>query len=152
VLRANGTVKPAFCAVAHAWGSAERCPRPAPSAAEAADFAAQERLQAASESALERSRGSGSYAGLSTALLHALDPALAAAAPALDRQLGASARPNRVAVLSVSGDAAAVRLCNASRSGRSFCVTLTPEGMWSYTSARGTILQAAAAPAGSPGW
>lgn len=152
VLRANGALKPAFCALARSRRGAARCPRPRPSVAAAADFGAQERLQAATESALSRSGSTGSYAGLSTTLLHALDPSLAAAAPVLDRQLGAAARPNRVAVLGVDGDPGAVRLCNASRSGRSFCVTLVPGGAWSYTSARGTILEAAAVPAGGPSW
>jgi hypothetical protein len=146
VVRAGGSgLKPAFCAIVRAMRRRARCARTPVARAATADWNAEEQLQAASEAALEHRRRTGSYAGLSTAQLHAIDPSLSEHPPALDHSLGPAARPARVAVLPVAGAVDAARLCNASASGRSFCVTIVHDGPWGYTAVRGPIVSASAA-------
>ena len=144
VVRPDGSLKPAFCAIARALRQPARCATGRVARAAVADWNAQERLQAASESALEHRRRTGSYAGLSTAELHAIDPALAATPPVLGRSPGVAARPRQVAVFPVAGTPDGVRLCNASTTGRSYCVTIVHGGPWRYTVVNGSVAAASA--------
>lgn len=145
ILRYGASPKPAWCAIVQALRGSPPCLRPPVDRIATAHFNAQELLQVATEAALAHRRATGSYAGLSTARLHALAPALSATAPDLQAEPGAAADPSRVAVLPAPGHPDGVRLCNTSRAVRSHCVTMVAGASWRYTTQRGSIAAVVAA-------
>lgn len=134
VLYSSGTPKPAFCAIGRLFGTAD-CPAPVAGPRTSARWAAQEQLQVAAEAALAWRRVSGAYVGF----VSAADPADVHAEP------GPGADPTRIAVLAVTGQPTALRLCNTSADTRSYCLTIVPGGPWRFTSLDGTIAETAAA-------
>jgi hypothetical protein len=145
ILRSSGAPKLARCAIVLALRGSGSCPALLPDASARARWDAQERLQAASEAALEHRRQTGSYAGLTSEELHADDPTLSSLPADLSAPSGANADPSRIAVLPAPHTTDGVRLCNASTEGHSYCITIVHGGPWHFTTLRGSIADAVAA-------
>ncbi|MEA2126415.1 MAG: polysaccharide biosynthesis protein PslG, partial [Solirubrobacteraceae bacterium] len=139
IMRGPRAVKPAFCALARRHCKSPGLPLPTRRA-----WSAQERLQSAVEGALAYHRQMSTYSGLTTSVLHALVPRLSAIAPDESALPGPASRPSRIAVLDVTGGTT-VRLCNASKFARSYCVTISPGEVFRFTTALGSIGAAASA-------
>jgi hypothetical protein len=144
--------KPAYCALAAANEAAFTCPAEVPvepgttDPAQGPRWDAQELVQRAVDAARRYRAQNGSYAGLTNAELHSLDPALSTQ-PADGGKLPApSADPSRIGIwLWGTGPDEHLLLCNTSRADRSYCVWGKPDGTWSYGSVESAIFPTAAA-------
>lgn len=143
VLTAAGTPKPAYCALAARYMQPV-CAPPGPDPAQTARWSAEGRLQAAVEAAIRYRASKHTYAGLTSAGLHALDRSLSARAPSGDAVAGARARPARIAV-APGADGRSLIVCNASKADRTYCVWSPRDGRWVYGSGRGSISATSAA-------
>jgi hypothetical protein len=137
--------KPAFCNIARANGSSWRCPAGTATAVasttQTARWKAQVLLQAAADAARKFRLKTGSYTGLTTTALNALDPRIKKP-EALDTALPvASADPARIAILPL--DANGVLLCNSSAAGVTYCYGTKFNTRWLYASTTGTIVSTA---------
>ena len=129
MMRSETTPKPAYCMFAALRRTTYKCPaKTAPLKADALQesrWTAQHYVQRALDAARRHRVATGSFAGLTTAKLNALDPGLSATEPVYDAVPGAAAEPTRVGVW-VLGDAAAgnesVLVCNNSKADRSYCI------------------------------
>lgn len=140
--------RPAYCALAAANGVTKTCTAEEVVRDEAQEhrWDAQELVQSAHEAARSYKRTNGSYSGLTSAKLAAIDPRLSAvpadgAAPA-----GPDADPRRIGVY-VWTDAIGenVEVCNASRADLSYCIRAVDGRILDYGAAAGSIFAAAGA-------
>jgi hypothetical protein len=134
IVRSAIQPKAAYCALAvtRRHCAAPRAPAPLLNAWEA-----QERLQRAVEATLAYKRAHGSFEGLTNTALHALASRLSALAPHSAQPAGPDSDPSRIAIL--PRDNGELRLCNASRSTMSFCVTISAGAVFRFTAADGSI-------------
>jgi hypothetical protein len=139
LLRLDLTPKPAYCSLAAARGTSYVCPSGVASVTDLPTqrlrWAAQDYAQAAADAARAWYRSHGTYAGLTPAGLHAIDPTLSATGADGLLAPGASADPSRVGVW-VWGTAGAenLLLCNTSQADRSYCIETQPGNQWVYGS------------------
>jgi len=149
-LRADLSPKPAFCAIAAARKTSYACPS---AVAPVSDMAtqqlrwnAQDMVQRGVEAARTWYASHKTYVGLTTAQLHAIDPALSATGADAALAPGPTADPSRVSVY-VWGTAGSeiLMLCNTSRADRSYCVLTQAGTPWTYGSSVGNVNAAAGA-------
>jgi polysaccharide biosynthesis protein PslG len=147
MLLRDQTPKPAYCGLALANGSPWSCPdtvaAATPTSLQSSRWEAQVLLQAAADAARRVHLANGSYAGLTSAALHAVDARISSEPPAGDTPPGAAADPTRVGVYAWGSDG--VLLCNTSQADRSYCILTSWRKSWTYGSATGTIYAAAGA-------
>lgn len=147
LLGADGTPKPAYCALARASGSRAPCsPGGAvatPTPTQSARWRAQVLLQSAADAARRFRLRTGSYAGLTTAALNKHDPRLSARPPAGSLIPGAGSDPSRIGVFPF--EPAGLVLCNASEGGRSYCLGTVWGKRWAYASGAGSLFETAGA-------
>jgi hypothetical protein len=147
LLDADGTPKPAYCNIAALNGKTAACPPGAPvaqpAAVQSARWKAQVLLQAAVDAARRAHGTTGSYASLTSTILHNLDARLSTVPLVGSVVPGLLADPAKIGVYPMGGDA--VELCNASAADRSYCVVLSWGKATAYGSAAGTPFAAASA-------
>ena len=123
-LRLDLSPKPSYCMFAALRRTRYKCPRTVPAmkadAAQEARWQAQHYVQAALDAARSYRLANGSYTGLTTAKLNALDPQLSATEPVYDALPGSTAEPARVGVWVLQ--AQDILVCNNSKADRSYCV------------------------------
>ena len=148
--------KPAYCTLASLRGTNYRCPKSVPAVksdtTQDLRWQAQDYVQAALDAARTWRGSHGSYAGLTTAELHNLNPSLSATAPG-DQVPGASADPSRVGVW-VWDDSTGqnLLLCNASKADRSYCIQSRWGSSPIYGTADGSVNAAAGAITNGATW
>jgi hypothetical protein len=144
MLYSNLSPKPAFCAIASVLGSGYMCPltvlQPTPGATQLGRWQAENLLQYAANAALSYHVAHGSYSGLTSAGLHAIDARISTT-PASGVNAGSGADPSQVGVYPLGGDS--ILLCNASTADRSYCIQTAYPGSWIYGMATGSIYSAA---------
>jgi hypothetical protein len=135
---------PAFCTVALAAGGTVACPSgvtvPAAGSTQLGRWQAQNLLAYASNAAISYYASHGSYTGISSAALHALDSRLSATA-ADGTRAGATADPTKIGVYALSPTA--LLLCNASRADLSYCTGAPHLKGWRWWSSTGSAYNAA---------
>jgi hypothetical protein len=142
--------KPAYCMFATLNSTSYVCPSTtAPMTAlptQNVRWAAQDLVQAAADAARTWYRSHGTYAGLTPAGLHAINPALSANGADGTLAPGPGADPSRVGVW-VWGTAGAenLLLCNTSQADRSYCIETQAGNPWVYGKAEGSVNAAAGA-------
>lgn len=139
-------LSPAYCTLASVAGLTAPCLADAVVRDEVQEkrWRAQELLQDAAEAAVKYRKANGSYTGLTSAKLAALDPDLSATAPSGTVAPGAGADPSQIGVY-VWGTPQHMEVCNTSQADRSYCIHTIHGQYWDYGSALGTINQAAGA-------
>jgi hypothetical protein len=149
--------KPAYCMFATLNKTSYACPS---GTAPVSDmpvqnvrWAAQDFVQAAADAARNWYSSHGTYAGLTPAALHAINPALSASGAVGTLLPGATADPSRVLV-SVWGTAGAenLLLCNTSQADRSYCIETQAGNPWVYGKAEGSVNAAAGATTNGTSW
>jgi hypothetical protein len=144
LLHPDLTPKPAYCAIAAAMNTGYACPSgtvvPQPSSEQAAEFRAENLLQAAAAAALTWHSAHGAYHGLTSTALPALDARLSATALTVVNPATA-ADPAQIGIWSMSGDG--LLLCNASQGVASYCIYTQAYGNWIHGSAVGSVYSTA---------
>lgn len=144
VINANITPKPAYCDIANALHSGYVCPsgvaQPVPTTTQSQRWQAENLVQAAANAAIAWHNTAGTYQGLTTVGLHALDPRVSAV-PLTQANPGPSADPSQIAVYQVAPSG--LLLCNASQADRSYCIYTQYRSGWTYGMATGSVYQAA---------
>jgi hypothetical protein len=114
---------PAYCSVATAAGSSYSCPStvivPSPSLTQKGRWQAQTLLQYAANAAIAYRAAHGTYTGMTSSALHAIDARISAT-PAGGTNAGPTADPSQVGVYPMSSGTA-ILLCNASTADLSYC-------------------------------
>ena len=130
------TPKPAYCALAIARGAEYECPEGTPpnpgpnDPAQVGRWDAQELNQAAVVAAGQYRRERGTYAGLDSAALHAIDPRISAT-PATGAEFpGPSAHPDQMGVYFFQQAGENILICNTSKADRSYCQWGRPDASW----------------------
>ena len=151
--------KPAYCTLAAARGSDYECPEGTPVNPEPGDPAqvnrwpAQELVQAGADAARVHRARTGSYNGLTPAVLHSIDPRLSEQPANLAGFPGPAADPSRVAPFVLDSGGQSVLLCNLSRADASYCIWGKADGSWTYGMTRSVIFATAGATlAGGVSW
>jgi hypothetical protein len=136
--------KTAYCAIAKLFGTGYRCPLlvpPAtPSPTQLGRWRAENLLQYAANAALTYHVAHGSYSGLTSAGLNAIDPRISTS-PATGANAGSGADPTLIGVYPLWGDS--ILLCNASTTDRSYCIETAYPGTWIYGTSTGSVYNAA---------
>jgi hypothetical protein len=149
-LRVDLSPKPAYCMFATLNSTSYACPAAtAPITAlptQSVRWVAQDLVQAGADAARTWYSSHGTYAGLTPAGLHAINPALSATGADGALAPGAGADPSRIGVW-VWGTAGAenLLLCNTSQADRSYCIETQPGNPWVYGKAEGSVNAAAGA-------
>lgn len=148
VMRLDLTPKPALCALAAMSASSYACPpsvaAPTPLGDQEKRWQAQDVLHAAAAAARRYHRTTGTYVGLTSAALAALDPSLSAVGAPSSQTAGPGVDPARLYVYvggAVPNDW--FLICNSSTADRSYCISASYGGAWKYASYLGTINGAA---------
>ena len=142
------TPKPAYCTLAAMSASSYGCPSATAPAAGLTDqekrWQAEDVLHAAADAARRYHRTTGTYVGLTSATLAALDPSLSLLAAPTSQTPGPGVDPTRLYVY-VGGLAPNdwFLICNSSTADRSYCVSASYGGAWKYASYLGNINGAA---------
>lgn len=157
IQRTDLTPKPAYCMFAALRRTSYRCPSGVAAVRSDATQDARWRAQSLVQSALEAARryraANGSYAGLTTAGLNAINPALSATAPSGEQLPGPTADPTRIGVwVWGEGDEQNLLLCNASTADRSYCIQRAGTQSPVYGSDGGSIYAAAGATTHGASW
>jgi polysaccharide biosynthesis protein PslG len=136
-----------FCAVAGAFDTSYTCPESlipvAAGATQDARWQAENLLQYAANAAIAWYATHGSYTGLTSAGLNAIDSRLSATPAPGSVTPGPSADPSQIWVYPLT--ATSLMLCNTSQADRSYCIAATHLGSWIYGMATGTVYAAAGA-------
>ncbi|MEA2124742.1 MAG: polysaccharide biosynthesis protein PslG [Solirubrobacteraceae bacterium] len=148
LLYADQRPKPAYCAFATANAAPAACSATAAAAttAQSQRWDAQILLQQAANAARQVHGTRGTYVGLTSADLNAVDPRISAQPAPMTTAPGAQASPNRISVTPpAAGKVDRLLLCNASKADGSYCIWTAWPGLMSYGTAVGTIASAASA-------
>jgi hypothetical protein len=147
VMTSKFTPKPAFCAIAKMFATGYKCPvtvaQPVPSSTQDKRWQAENLLQYGANAALSWHAAKGSYTGLTSAGLHAIDSRISATAPSGSVPAGSGADPSEIGVY-VFGPGSLL-LCNTSQADLSYCIFNTKPGDWVYGDSSGSIDDAASA-------
>jgi hypothetical protein len=136
IVNANGTVRPAYCTLAKLNGSSFACPLGAATTdpTQALRWQSQDLVQNAVDAARAYRKSHGSFAGLTSSSLHAIDGRISATAGSGTQAPGAGVDPSRILVSAWGTGATNLLLCSTSRADRAYCVVTSSGGAWTYGS------------------
>lgn len=149
-LSGNLSPKPLYCALAVFNRTGYVCPAgTAPAVVDAmqqARWEAQVMVERAMAAARIYRRAHGSYAGIDSAALHAIDPRISATPAKLDQRPGPGNDPSRVFTLfASSGGVPHLLVCNTSTAERHYCIVTAFASLWRYGTWDKTLQEAATA-------
>ncbi|MEA2292554.1 MAG: hypothetical protein QOE86_193 [Solirubrobacteraceae bacterium] len=151
MLTTTSQAKSGYCVLAALYATAI-CATPAADGTQSARWDAEEKVQAAAEAAIRYRATKGTYTGLTSSVLHALDPTLSAVPLAGNALPGPQVDPASIASFP-GADGKSLLLCDASKADRTYCVSTAGSGRWTYGSSTGGIYGTAGAiNAGSVWW
>jgi hypothetical protein len=136
--------KPGYCAFATANQTGYACPSSVKMPADNADqnrrWNAQDLVQRAAEAARKYHNTTGTYVGLDSAALHAIDPTISATAARQKDAPGATADPSKIMVsIGTQNGVEVVLVCNASQSNLAYCIRHPDGYRFRYGNASGSI-------------
>jgi hypothetical protein len=138
VVNADGTLRPAYCTLASMNDGGFVCPPSVPDATSDTDQARRWQSQDLAQNAVDAARAyrksHGSFAGMTSAALHAIDPRISPTAGSGTQAPGASADPSRILVSVWGTGSTNLLLCSTSRADRAYCVVTNSTGAWTYGS------------------
>jgi hypothetical protein len=150
--------KPAYCEIAKLNATGYRCPSSVAKVTpidtqQNLRWQAQDLLQAAADGARAYRAQTGSYYGLTPALLRTYAPAVSATPGSTTTPPGSTADPSRMVIWApYTGPSADLWLCNTSKADRSYCIWLTPDRSWTYGHANGPVSEASRSTAAGTAW
>jgi polysaccharide biosynthesis protein PslG len=138
--------KPSYCAFATTNQTGYTCPllvkmkMPADNVDQNRRWDAQDLVQRAAQAAQQYHEQTGTYVGLDSVALHAIDPSISAIPARQKDPTGATADPSRIMVSTgTQGSAEVVLVCNASQSNLAYCIRHPDGYRFRYGNATGSI-------------